>query len=67
MDNLDIRQIVVQDYIKNLERVENNFDERDARIEAGDTFEYYQQQDSIEISSYDSHASRVNYWKDINQ
>ena len=66
MEDLEIRQIVVKDYIRNLEKIENNFDERDARIEAGDNFEYYQQQDSIEISSYDSHASRVNFWKDIN-
>lgn len=41
MDALDVRQIVVQDYIQNLESIENNFNERDARIEAGDTFEYY--------------------------
>jgi hypothetical protein len=41
MDDVEVRQIAMQDYIQNLESIENNFDERDARIEAGDNFEYY--------------------------
>ena len=47
--------------ISNLSQIENNFDEKDAKIKAGD----YYDEDELK-SSFDSEASRINFWKDIN-
>lgn len=51
--------------------MELNFNERDDRIEAGDMKprRELKNEDSIDsdgMSSFDSRASRVNFWKDIN-
>ena len=56
--------------------IEENFNERDARIKAGEMkprrkIRHNDSSDSADLSSdgmshFDSDASRVNFWKDIN-
>ena len=59
--------MVLQEDVSDLSYIENNFNERDARIEAGDMIDQDKDsQDSDQLSSFDSQASRVNFWKDIN-
>ena len=67
----ELRQIVLEDDVKDLKQVEENFNERDDRIEAGDMRprRELRNEDSVDsdgMSSFDSRASRVNFWKDIN-
>ena len=66
-----MRQIVLEDDVKDLDKIEENFNERDWRIEAGEMKprRELKNEDSIDsdgMSSFDSKASRINFWKDIN-
>ena len=61
MKKQEIRKIVLEDSISNLSELENNFNEREDRIKAGVYL------DNNEISSFDSQASRVNFWKEVNE
>ena len=63
------RKLVIQEDISDdLSMVEENFNERDLRIQAG---EMKPRKGGIEVSSdgmsdFDDAASRINFWKDIN-
>lgn len=66
-----MRQIVLEDDVKDLHKMEENFNERDQRIEAGEMKprRELKNEDSVDsdgMSSFDSRASRINFWKDIN-
>lgn len=66
-----MRQIVLNEDVKDLHNIEENFNERDDRIEAGEMKprRRLNNEDSIDsdgMSSFDSKASRINFWKDIN-
>ena len=69
----DMRRLVLSQDITELSDLEENFNERDARIEAGDmkprrraSINDSSARSSDALSSFDSDASRVNFWKDIN-
>ena len=68
-----MRRLVLSEHITELSDLEENFNERDARIEAGDmkprrrtSYNDSSARSSDAVSSFDSEASRVNFWKDIN-
>ena len=48
--------------ISNLSEFEKNFNEKNERIKAGEL-----QKDIDDISSFDSQASRINFWKELNE
>ena len=69
----DMRRLVLSEDITELSDLEENFNERNARIEAGDmkprrraSYNESSNRSSDAVSSFDSDASRVNFWKDIN-
>ena len=76
MSPQEVRQIVLRDDISDLEKIEENFNERDPRIVAGEmrprkvkndeNNNGMESSDSDGMSSFDSAASRINFWKDIN-
>ena len=72
-----MRKAVLGDDISDLSKIEENFNERDDRILAGEMkprkirkkrimSEISSSPSSDAMSSFDSEASRVNFWKDIN-
>lgn len=66
----------MKDEIDDLSEVEENFNERNQRIDSGEMkprkryiqskFDESDQVSSDACSVYDSKASRINFWKDIN-
>ena len=68
MKKRSIRKVLFDD--DNLSDLEENFNERDDRIEAGEMKPRKNKKDdeisSDAVSEVDSRASRVNFWKDIN-
>ena len=72
-----VRKAVLDEDISDLSKIEENFNERDVRIKAGEMKprkerakkaigEKSSSSSSDAMSSFDSEASRVNFWKDIN-
>ena len=67
-----IRKVVFSDSVSDLSQIEENFNERDVRIAAGEMKPRKgkaKKADDISsdaVSDFDSRASRVNFWKDIN-
>ena len=59
-DTREARKEVLKDDISDLSREEHNFNEKIEKIRAGDV-----NSDDASVSSFDSTASRVNFWKTI--
>tara|TARA_B110000285_G_C15014065_1_gene558030 strand:- start:781 stop:1119 length:339 start_codon:yes stop_codon:yes gene_type:complete len=70
------RKVIQEDLSEDISAIEDNFNERDVRIKAGEMkprrkLRHNDSSESDELSSdgmshFDSDASRVNFWKDIN-
>ena len=72
MPKREIRKVIFSDSETDLSMIEENFNERDYRIEAGEMKprrggkKMNDEISSDAVSEFDSRASRVNFWKDIN-
>ena len=64
MGKQQIRQIVMKDDLEDVDKVERNFTEIDARKAAGGEAE---RDLSSEDSGFDSEASRYNFWREMNE
>ena len=63
MSERSVRRIVLSSELSDdISDIEENFNERDAREEAGEVFEA-----NDLMSSFDSQASRQNFWKELHQ
>jgi hypothetical protein len=72
MRKRSIRKVLLSDEVFDLSEIEENFNDRDYRIEAGEMKPRKNKNlkgseiSSDAVSDFDSRASRVNFWKDIN-
>lgn len=62
--NPELRQRALEDDLGDVYEIENNFKEQDAREQAARELKLT---DDLEVdeSSFDSEASRINFWKDL--
>lgn len=67
LNRKSVRRLVLEDEISDLSCEERNFNERDARKEAGDPNFKNLEYDSDSHSSFNSDASRINFWRDLYQ
>ena len=65
MKRKSVRKHALEDEISNLSKEERNHNEKDARVAAGDASFKKREYDSDSASSFDSEASRINYWRDL--